>query len=266
MADFDLTKELTTYLDLPEGIDSAEKLREAVDDKFISRDQATKDPKIIGAITGGYETRIKKIAKSSGIEFDDGELDGKKLPEVFELSINKQKSAFETQLDEVKATPNDQVQKWEDKFNKQKESLNQFKERATTLASEVEQMKADKDNFIKNEKIKAHKDSAFQGINWSNQIDDFAKKGFKATIDETYKPEFDEDGNIFPTKEGKRIPNEKKKDTFLNYSELIKFEAEKANLTAKNGGVPRQRVPGFKPNASGIVDTERIRKKAARVL
>lgn len=268
MAEFNITEELTQYLDLADGIDSREKLIEAIDGKYISRDEAAKDPKIIGAINGGYETQMKNFAKDQGIEFDEGELTGKKLPEIMQVALTKQKTGYSAQIDELKQNKPDTeaVKKWEEKYNKQGASLNEYKSLSTQRAGEIEKMKADQETFIKTQKIKVHKEGAFNSVEYSNQADKLRLKGFRMEMDETYKPETDEDGNIFPTKDGKRIANEKKKDTFLTYQELINFEADKAGLTAKNKQVTRQAVTGQRQTGSGIVGKpgETRRKVAPR--
>ncbi len=266
MAEFDKSKELLNYLDIPEDIDSADKLKEYVDTKFVSREQATKDPKIIGEINGPFVHKMKKIANENGIEFDEGELKDKVIPDIFMLAIEKQKGSFASQIEELKTNkpPDEALKKWEDKYNKQTESLKEFKSLATQRATEIEKMKAEQENFIKTQKVKAHKDSAFSSVPLSNTASKFEIKGFRSMIEETYKPDFDEDGNIFPTKDGKRIPNEKKKDTFLSYQELIKFEADKEGLSPKNGQVKHQKVTGVRTNGSGIaVPPEKARRPLA---
>lgn len=221
----------------PKEVDSIEKFTEKFDASFIKRDSVIKDETIVNAITGkrigSIETELKKQAKAAGIEFEDGELKGKKIEDLAEITFSKVKNKIKD-LESKAGQGNDEVIKeWQDKYSKLESKANDYKKSWESTQTEFEGFKVQVDSDNKNRTVNQYIETSWSNYKWPSAIDELKKEGFKAYVGKHYKVQLDEQGQPFVSdKDGNRIKSGKAHGQFKSMDEILIEEGTKHGVYA----------------------------------
>lgn len=249
---------------------TAEEIKTFIDEKFVSRENATKDEKIqkaiVGKLVGSVRTKIKQLG-----EFDSKELDELKLEEM----VDKLNEKFSTQITSLKEKGkegndkrvNDLQKELEDKIK----SISDYKKALEEKETYIQTKEGEFSNTFKTYKINDQLGKIKSSLPFT---DDFQKKevlktGFDAMINSKFKFALnDKDELEVFTADGNHIKHPKKAGEFLKPDELLLQEAESQGLIKKNNAVEKKPllIPGF--NEDGKTKTKvhpNAMKNAARV-
>jgi hypothetical protein len=208
----------------------------AVDDEDIRN-------KVTGKTLGSLETKFKRA-----FNLTEDDVKGKKLSDLFEVAQQR----IQAQVDELK-TQAQNSGKDDEAYKAQLAELKRQKGEYETLAGELTQKLEQKEvesqkaieNYIVNQevmKIKAN-------VPWSDSVNSLAKKGFDIELNEKYIFALS-DGKLTVTdKQGNQIKNDKG-TAYLSPEELVRSEAEKAQMLKKAGDAGKQDTPPIRTSSS----------------
>ncbi|MGB3075981.1 MAG: hypothetical protein WBB36_11700 [Chitinophagales bacterium] len=224
----------------PAKADTLDNFKAEFNSAFIKRDasQIKADKELYGAIVGNtngsVRTAIKRVAKESGVDITDEELNGKSAHEMVDIAFPKIVTPLSAKLrlaEENAAKSTDKkVQDLQADYEKKLADLNPKLSGFDSLRKEYDDFKASVETEKKNTVINSHKDAAWKDFKWANGISQFAKEGFMASIDKKIKLSLDDSGNPFAANDkGERFENPKTAGTYKSYAELIAEEGLAAN-------------------------------------
>lgn len=232
-------KDIFEYLGVSTEIDSVDKFKSAFNGKFLPLEQAHTNEevvsKVIGKKFGSQKTVAKRIAKEFDIDLDEEIL--KQEPEkIFEHISKSAKTKIEELDTLVKTNGDDAIKEWQEKYQKVEAKAKDYETSTKSLREELDKVKKDKDESIRSFKINAVKKDILSGLKFSKSANDFARKGFEATIAEKYVIDFDDKDEpyVADVKTGQRMPNPNKAGDFLGIKDVFAMEAESGGLLEKN--------------------------------
>lgn len=241
------SKEVLEYLNI-EGVDKVEDFKAKFESTYINRNAIKEDKELLGTLFGktanAARTAIVRELKREGIEFEEGEVKKFKdnsieMEEFFTQGINKVKSFYQNQLEEVKKNsgkPSEELEKaWNEKLAKKEGEVRDLKALLDASKKEWEHKETEFNGQLKNIKLDTRKADLERDFKWSTEADELKKEGFKSVMSKKYKLDLDENGTleIFNTK-GERIPNPKKNGTFKTPLEVFEEEGLAAKVWAAN--------------------------------
>lgn len=232
------TAELLSVLGI-DGVETVDQFKEKFNKSFVNRQYAVDDEeiktKIVGKITGKLSTLYKQ---EFGLE--NKEIEGKKVEEIFELGISKQKSKI-TEL-EVNLTKNadEKSAEWQTKYEKQKKDANEYKSQLELISGSLEETKKGFEKEKKSWVVNAQFNDTYKKIQ-SEFADEISKdqlkvEGFNSLISKKYIFDLDESTNTLAVfdKEGNRVQNPNKIGAFLTPEELLIKEATENKMLKMN--------------------------------
>jgi len=238
-------KELLEYL----GIDSVENLedfRSKFEPVYV-RKNSVKDDKelhqsVVGKVIKAATQTIVQDLKSSGIEFEDGEVkEMKEIPieQVFSKGMAKLKNHFASKIAELETKAgngnDEKVKEVTTKFEKLQAKHDQEKALWEQTKGLFEQEKSGWVNEKKNIKLSSKVGDAFKSIKWKTGVSEIEKKGFLSLVNEKYKIDLDEKDELFiADSQGQRIKHPKKNGEFKNINEVLEEEGKAANVWEGN--------------------------------
>lgn len=234
------------------------------DKTWIKTELAEKDPSIRGralaGMNGKLRSRAKKAAKELEIELDV--TDDTDVAEFLEtlpsLVAKKNKAIVDGYEEKLKGAGNDKAAKeWEAKYG---ELHKKFEETSGLLKQSGEKY-TELETSVKakawNDRKEAYWQEAFGKVKFKSGIDDLTKGGFDTKMRGEYQVLPDEDGNPYTAdKEGKRIADKKKAQTFRDLSDLLPERAKEFRIDQSNpsGGKPVDRTIANNGNGEGGKD------------
>ncbi len=247
------TEKILGYLGVdPKEIDSEDKFKETFDSTFIKRSEITKDPELykdlVGKFNGSMTTKIKQVAKSAGIEFEQGELKSNMPEEVMNIAFNKVQSKLKELEEKAGAGNDEKVKQWEEKYSKLESKANDYKKSLETTANELTAFKTNYETEKKQFKIESELERELAGFKWKAGASDLEKKGFIIDFKENHKLDLDEEGKFFVANvKGERIKSKNKASEFMNLNEVITNYGieKKVYAVAGDNGNPPPRRPLF---------------------
>jgi hypothetical protein len=242
------SKEMAKWLfDQEKDFESLDQFKEELAKKYVAREVAVDDEdirnKVTGKTLGSLETKFKRA-----FNLTEDDVKGKKLSDLFEVAQQR----IQTQVDDLKAQAQNSG-KDDEAYKVQLAELKRQKGEYETLAGELTQKLEQKevesqkaiDNYIVNQevmKIKAN-------VPWSDSVNSLAKKGFDIELNEKYIFALS-DGKLTVTdKQGNQIKNDKG-TAYLSPEELVKSEAEKAQMLKKAGDAGKQDTTPIRTSTS----------------
>lgn len=262
----DKLKELFKEFDLPEELAEKEldEIKTGFFDKFVARAVADSDPDIVNRITGKRTGILTNLSKQE-FGLQESEVTGKSIEDVLKMGSAKLKNELKTLKEQLEGKMPDSKE-WEEKIGAIAKERDQFKTMAETLGQEFEGFKTTAMNNEKNLKIGFVLNSVRSGIEWSDAANDLAKKGFDAHINENYKFDFDEKGDLAVFgKDGNKIDNGKKTG-FLTPAEVFKKEAAQHGLLKMAPTPPKPGEKKETPPPAGLGQFQRkLPTKAAEI-
>jgi hypothetical protein len=243
---------LTTFLDLDlEKFENEDALKAHFDQTFIRRDMAQNDKEIAGKVFGKVNDLLRqklgKAGKELGIEAAFLDMDPAEGIETISNTLKERTAQLSAEVEAAKkggASSKDvealkaqleTLQKERDAFGKQ---AKEYEEKYTTLEGGLKQREAQA-------KIDGAFARAIEAIQFREDVNPYARKGFEAEIRSKYKVEFGDDGQakvIGP--DGNIVMNKTKAQTFATLDEIAKQHAEEAKMIggAPQGGTPVRRT------------------------
>jgi hypothetical protein len=228
------SKEMAKWLfDQEKDFESLDQFKEELAKKYVAREVAL----------GSLETKFKRA-----FNLTEDDVKGKKLSDLFEVAQQR----IQTQVDDLKAQAQNSG-KDDEAYKAQLAELKRQKGEYETLAGELTQKLEQKevesqkaiDNYIVNQevmKIKAN-------VPWSDSVNSLAKKGFDIELNEKYIFALS-DGKLTVTdKQGNQIKNDKG-TAYLSPEELVRSEAEKAQMLKKAGDAGKQDTTPIRTSTS----------------
>lgn len=200
--------------------------------------------KIIGNKIGGIKTAMQRALRTNNVQFSDDDFKEEKIETLVESWLGKTATLNADKVKELEAKlatgVDERVTKLQAEYDAAQAKLTEATAKLTTVETEWSEKLTKKEQEILDRDRRNAKDKTYSGIKYANGVDDLKKKGFIATVEESVKFDFDENGKFVPLKDGKKIPNPAKADTFFDADEYIKAEAIKAGVwaLAPNGGTP----------------------------
>jgi len=238
------TVSLLEYLGLPKEIDTFDKFKEEVDKKYITKDNATKDPDVINAVIGKrmnvIQNAITAAADKIGITYDVKEVKDKKVEEVVEILFTKQKDAAGNEIQTLKkqaeSSVDDRIKALTQEKEKTKKDYDELLGLHNNLKDEHTRYKDGVALEKKNTFINSRKTKALSGLALSPTMKELEKEGLLSRLNNKYKYDWDETAGdtIVMNEKGERIKSEKKAGEFMSIDELYEKEAASADLLIKN--------------------------------
>lgn len=236
--------ELITKLGLdPATIKTVDDFHTAVDETFIRRDAAEKDPDIVGKVTGktlgAIQVNYLRELKGLGVELAPDEIKDKKVSDIQKLGLQKLHDLHSNEKEELKKTAgkgnDEKVVELENKYKAFEKKYNDLDSLHKTTLTEFSTFKEQKESQEKAGKVGAHMDKSYGSIKWSATLKDTEHEGLKAIMNKNFIVDLDDKGEeIFTDKQGNRIKSTKTTGAFKTYAEQLEEEADKRGMIQKN--------------------------------
>jgi len=209
----------------------------AFDGVFVKKDNAVNDEEIQKAVMGKstreYAKEIKRTFKESGLELSEEEA---KLPvnELLRLLPTKKDEVYTSKITELESKagkPSEALEALQAKYTQLESKFTDTDSLLKTTASNLTDKEKEFDTFTAGFKLTEAKKDIWNKVtsSFSDTASDLEKRGFVASMNDTYSIEMDGD-NPFITKDGKRVEDPNKHGEFLNPVDVIKSEAEAAKI------------------------------------
>ena len=250
-------KEMAKWLfDQEKEFTSLDEFKEELAKKYVSREVAVDDEDIRNRVTGktlgSLETKFKRA-----FNLTEEDVKGKKLSDLFEVAQQRINTQIEDLKDQAKSTGKD-----DESYKSQLAELKKQKGEYETLAGELTQKLEQKevesqkaiDNYIINQEVMKIKGN----LSWSDSVNQFARKGFDLELNERYIFALSDGKLVVTDKSGNQIKNDKGTG-YLTPEELVRSEADKAQMLKKAGDAGRQEREPVRTTTSGTKEGTRER-------
>jgi len=236
-------KEVADFLfDKEDGIDiekleSIDQFKDAVHKKYVSRQIAIEDEDIKSKVTGKVlGTLDTKVRREFGLT--DDEAKGKKVSELIEIGMAKQKATIDELQSKIKAGKADgddeAVKKLQEDLAETKRRAKEFEAVATESVNQVNVLKETHQKELQGFEVNFKLSNLKAEITWAESANLFAKKGWENHIAENYNFAMNDGKLIVTDKEGNQIKNENGTG-FISPKDLLIKEADSAGLIKKAG-------------------------------
>jgi len=229
---------------------TAEDAKTFLDEKFVSREHAPKDDKIIAAIFGKRVGEIRTKVKQLG-EFDAKELDALEPIQLIEKLNEKFTSQLTAAQEAAKGGKDKQVTDLEKLIEDKDKSLKAYKEGLKEKEEKINELTTTYTDGLKTYKTNHKLDELKSKIPF---VEDYSKKevlrtGFEALLKTKAKFSLnDKDELEVYSSDGNPIKHPKKTGEFLKPDEFLLQLAEEQGLIKKNNGQQEKQklfIPGY---------------------
>lgn len=251
-------------IDIDPATAKVEDFKTAVDAKFITLDEATKNPDIMKKAVGSFGFEVNDALKK---EFGLEKSEIKDLPtkEIVQFAAKKLMGKIKELEDSAGKGVDEKVKELTGKIEKLQGVANQYKSDLDKTAGELETEKTNFSTKLKGFKVQNLMKDAKSKLAWSEQATEVSKRGFDAIISDKYVIEVgDDDAVSILDKAGKKIPHPKKTGTYLGIDEVMDMELESAGLKKKNNLDPKQKFAFKIPVIDGGGTGKRVVAPAAQ--
>lgn len=228
------TEKILGYLGVdPKEIDSEDKFKETFDSTFIKRTEVTKDPELykdlVGKFNGSMTTKIKQVAKSAGIEFEQGELKSNMPEEVMNIAFNKVQSKLKELEEKAGAGNDEKVKILSEEKSKWETKANEYKNLASQIEKDFTEKLRLRDESDKIRDIETAEKEALKKFKFKTGATELEIEGFISKFKKSFKLDKDTDGTVVPFNiKGERIKSKNKASEFMSLDEaLTDFGIEK---------------------------------------
>ena len=224
----------------PADYEDVESFREAMEKKFVARENAHKDKdvtsKVLGAVNAIVRRKVSGVAKELGIEVPE-EHEAVKMLDHLEPALK----GLKTQADEWKAKAEKGV--GEDILNEHKKKLadlekerNAFQSQAKEFADKYESLFGEVNTSRKKAVLDSEWNKAIGGVQFSSSVDELRKEGFLSKVRGKYRVELDEElkPRLVDADKGEPIKHPRKAGELLTLEEALKIEAKELKLVSEN--------------------------------
>jgi hypothetical protein len=246
-----------TGVELPEGKTvedfTIDDFKKAFDSRYVTKENAVRDEevksKIVGEVLGATQTKLKRTFKEYGIE-----VEGDNILDLSADFAKKQNELYQKQVEELKGKGGKDIEeKFKEKLQAKEGEISNLQKMLESKDSELNNKLNEFKETQKNSQLQSYKSQLFGGLKFSENVNEYTKKGFYSDFAEKYKLDIDETGNkLITNAKGERIPNPEKHGEFMSPEQVLNVEFEKANLGVKNPSQPPQtrEVKTIAPNGN----------------
>ena len=239
----EIPKEIIDFTGIKaENIDT---FKEQFQTKYILREEADKDEKIRGTVSGSVlgkqETKIKQIAKSKGIEFSDDDLmNVKKNEDLIELLLEKQSGGYVNQIESLKKSQgqgsDEAVKEYQEKLEKAQKELSETKAAWKATGQQFESYKAETAIKTREKDINLLVNERKKDLKIKSDLSLAEKKGLETELRERLKFDMDDTSQDLVTmnSKGERIASKVKAGGFASAIEAMQDVVNELGLGEKN--------------------------------
>lgn len=250
-----------------------EAFKEEFDSTWVKSELAAKDPnvhkKVLGAMNGKLRSKAKKFAKA--LELDVEVTDDTDVSELFDTFVDvvpkKHREALSGYEEKLKNATNDKAAKeWEGKYGELQKKYTDLEK----LHGEGSKKYAELENSIKEKeftsKVDGYWNDALGKVKFKPGLDELTKDGFVSKMKSQYRVLADDEGKLYTAdKEGNRIADKRKAQTFRELGDLLSDHAKEFKLDASNphANAPVNRglngqVPPKQPDANPVQPVRQV--------
>ena len=244
-------EEVTKYLGLDlDTFENEDAFKTHFDTEFVRRELAHTEKgvqdKVFGKVNSVLRSKIKGFAKAFNIEgLDIDGSDPSDLIDTMKDKVSESVTTLRTELEAAKKPGSGKTTAEVEDMKKQLAAAIAERDAFGVQAKEFEGKYSILEQSITQEKAKARIDGTFaramDGIQFREDVNAYARKGFEADIRSKYKVEFAEDGTAKVLDASGNVQmNPSKAQTFLSLDEIVKRHAEEAKMI---GGNPQGNSP-----------------------
>lgn len=192
---------------------------------------------LLGAKSKGTMNAGFRALKENAILYDENEFKDLKLETFVESAITKAAKSYSEKVKSLEeqlaaAGTDERVTKLQADLDAVNAKYQEATGKIAATQTEWETKYNQREEDIKTLNKKSAEERSYGGVKYASGVDELKKKGFVATVKEQVTFEFDEAGKFVPMKDGKKIPNPLKADTFYTAEEYLQSEANKAGIGA----------------------------------
>lgn len=216
-------KDITEFTGVELGEDATiDDFKSAFNEKYVPADQHSKKVK---EITSRAAHHITKAARDAGFELDKEEVEKVDLFELPNVIMSKASSTINELKENKSATEEEVSKKYQKELETWKSKYNDTKGLLEETSKGFEAFKSEVTTKERNRTIGGYKNKVMGSLNWSDNANDFVKKGFEATLNEKYKFDLsDENKPVVRDADGNLIQSKEKAGQPATYEEVIKNE------------------------------------------
>lgn len=237
-------KDLLNFLNIEDVTDETDfdEFKKKFNERFALASSIEEEKGKLGERMGIAEKEIKKLFKSQGVEFEEGETKDKSLEEIVKIGSEKLTESHQSKIKELKdaagKTDDKKLKELEAKLEKQQSQWDQDREQLDKVKSELDEKQQNWEQEKTTWKINEQVKSAKSKIPVIDKISEIQKRGFDSLISDKAKFELDEEGSVWPVdpKTGKKFENPDKTGEYLNLESFLKNQAIEAGIYKQNGG------------------------------
>jgi hypothetical protein len=265
---FTFTDEAAEYLGIKlDDIKDIDGFKQAVDEKFVVRNNALEDKEIKSALTGkivgGAVTNIKRNAKNLGIDLEKEDFEGKKWEEINDLVFDKISESHKAKISDLESkigqSNDDAVKEWETKYSSLEKNFKETKTLLDTTSTEFDTYKQESAKKEKDFKLDVYMKEGLSKLNLKPEMTQIEKVGFNTLVSQRVKLDLSDSGELLVhNSEGEQIKSEKETGKFKGLNEVLEEIASEAKVLKVNpegGKAPATPKPGT-PTPAGNNGTE----------
>lgn len=219
--------------------DDVDGFREALEKKFVARDQAVNDKDINSKVLGKFNSvltrKVSKVAKELDIEVSEGTNPIDMIDLLAPGITGLKSSANEWKEKAEKGLGEDVLKDWEKKLKAVEKERDIFKGQAVEVETKFNALNEEITTTKKRTVVDKEWDGAVSAITFHAGVDDLRKEGFLAKMKSKYKVELDDE--LKPSlkdAQGNPIKHPKKVGELLALKEALILDAKEFKLTADN--------------------------------
>lgn len=215
---------------------TVEQIKEHIDEKFVAREHAIKDPKIIDSVFGKTVGSLRTKLKSIG-GFDTKEVEGQKIEDLLDKLHEKHSAEVTALKAKGEQSTDKRLTDLQKELEDKTKAVTDYKKALEEKETYIQTKESEFTNTFKTYKVNDKLNRAKSTIHFTEDYHkkEVLKTGFDAMINSKYKFQLDDNENLeVVTVSGERIKHPKKAGEFMKPEELLAFEAEKEGLVKKN--------------------------------
>jgi len=241
-----------------------EAIKQHLDENYILRENAVKDPEIKNKITGAFFGSLgTKAAQTFGLK--SSEVKDKPIEEIFELAKTKFENEFKVLKETAGNTDDEKIKGFERTIQAKDASIADLEKALEGKDAEYGAKIGELSGSLKNVKLNTKLEKAFSTVPFTDEYhkDTLKKQGFGAIINSKYKVDIDDADNITVTDlEGKPVKHPKKTGHYASFDDVLVMEAEQNGLLKKNNATTFEKRGVTIGGDTTVVDTSKVNKKA----
>lgn len=246
-----------------------EKLVGHINANFVKRERAFEDDQVrkqaFGRVFGEIAGKVAPLIGKSKSEIQ--EMGNEAAFDLLQQTWEAKSSEIEKIKQKAAEGQSKQLADLQAERDDLAKSVKDYQEAVKAAQQAAEEANKKYETGIHEYKIGMAKKDLFGSLPWSENANEFVRKGIEAAFAESYKLDLDGDTPVIKTVDGNLIPDPKKAGSFVDPKTVLTQLAEKAGaLKNNNGGGAGEPKPPAKPVAAPSADVPEwlARRQAAQ--